>query len=197
MLYHLPRVPRPSLFAVLAALAFPAVAQTTTWTKIASESQSFTVNGTQTVRYGAGSSWITKSVTNGGQCTNAYFGGDPAYGVVKQCEQASSTSAAPTTAQICTPPIGLANTSGVAPSVGTGTPQSCTEAALRAAIASHSVITFNCGPDPVTIPITRTIDIPTDRIIVVDGGHKVTLDGGGTTRIFSLIRANYRTKTMA
>ena len=195
MPYHrLPRVALRSFMpALLAALCLPALAQTTTWTRIASEGQSFTVNGTQTVRYGSGSSWITKSVTNSGQCTNAYFGGDPAYGIVKQCEMTNSTSAAPTTAAVCTPPISPASTSGVAPSVGNGTPQSCTEAALRTAIASHSVVTFNCGPEPVTIPITRTIDVPTDRNIVIDGGHKVTLDGGGTTRIFSLIRPNYRT----
>lgn len=191
---HLPRAALVRLVpAVLAAATLPAIAQTTTWTRIASEGQSFTVNGSQTVRYGAGSSWLTRSVTNSGQCTNSFFGGDPAYGVVKQCEVAASTTAAPTTARICTPPISLASTSSVAPSVGTGTPQSCTEAALRSAVASHSMVTFNCGAEPVTIPITRTIDIPTDRNIVIDGGHKVTLDGGGTTRIFSLVRPNYRT----
>src|SRR5258706_16409279 len=47
------------------------------WMKIATESQSFTVDGTQTVRYGTGSSWVQKDVTNSGQCTNAFFGNDP------------------------------------------------------------------------------------------------------------------------
>ena len=60
-----------------------------TWTTIASEGQSFTLSGTQTVRYGAGSSWITRTLTNGGACTNAFFGTDPAYGIVKQCQVAS------------------------------------------------------------------------------------------------------------
>ncbi|HEX6361966.1 MAG TPA: S8 family peptidase, partial [Albitalea sp.] len=62
---------------------------TTTWTWIASEWQAFTVSGTQTVRYGAGSSWITRSVTSSGVCSNDFFGGDPAHGVGKRCEVAS------------------------------------------------------------------------------------------------------------
>src|SRR3982750_4596657 len=45
------------------------LAATESWTQIASEGQSFTVSGTQTVRYGAGSNWVQKSVTNSGQCT--------------------------------------------------------------------------------------------------------------------------------
>ena len=60
-----------------------------TWTTIASEGQGFSVAGTQTVRYGAGSSWIVKSVSGSGSCTNAWFGSDPVYGVVKQCQVAS------------------------------------------------------------------------------------------------------------
>ena len=60
------------------------------WTTIAGEGQSFTVAGTQTVRYGTGSSWITRSVTNGGVCSNAYFGSDPAVGLGKRCEAAST-----------------------------------------------------------------------------------------------------------
>ena len=63
-----------------------------TWTRIASEGASFTVNGTQTVRYGAGTSWIQRSVTNSGQCTNAFFGSDPAWGVLKSCEVMSGAS---------------------------------------------------------------------------------------------------------
>lgn len=57
-----------------------------TYTFLASEGQSFTVTGTQTVRFGSGSNWISKSVTTGGQCTNAFFGNDPDFGVVKECD---------------------------------------------------------------------------------------------------------------
>jgi serine protease len=59
------------------------------WTHIADEGQGFTVSGTQTVRYGSGSSWITLGVTGSGTCSNAFFGNDPIYGVVKRCEVAS------------------------------------------------------------------------------------------------------------
>ncbi|GHF36451.1 hypothetical protein HNQ07_001322 [Deinococcus metalli] len=54
-------------------------------TKIADEYGNFTVSGTQTVRYGADTRWLTKTVTNSGSCTNAFFGGDPAPGVTKAC----------------------------------------------------------------------------------------------------------------
>lgn len=62
------------------------------WTTIATEGQDFSVSGTQTVRYGAGSSWITRSVTGGGTCSNAWFGNDPAFGIVKQCQVAGSAA---------------------------------------------------------------------------------------------------------
>ena len=61
----------------------------TVWTVIATEGQAFNVSGTQTVRYGSGTRWITRTVTGGGSCTNAWFGNDPAYGVVKACAVAS------------------------------------------------------------------------------------------------------------
>lgn len=56
------------------------------WTRLAGESENFTVQGTQTVRYGSGSAWVTKLVSNGGACTNTFFGADPAYGIVKECD---------------------------------------------------------------------------------------------------------------
>ena len=60
------------------------------WTAIAAEHSSFTVNGTQTVRYGSGTSWITQSVSGAGECSNEFFGADPLYGVVKECQVASA-----------------------------------------------------------------------------------------------------------
>ena len=54
--------------------------------RIASENQNFLVAGTMSVRYGAGSAWVTKQVTDAGSCTNDYFGKDPAYGTTKSCE---------------------------------------------------------------------------------------------------------------
>jgi hypothetical protein len=69
--------------------------------------------------------------------------------------------------------------------VGTGTPQSCTGAAFVAAVAKGGVITFDCGPDPVTIVLDRPAKVVnnTGPEIVIDGGGKVTLSGGDRTRI--------------
>jgi len=40
--------------------------------------------------------------------------------------------------------------------VGDGTPQSCSSAAFVEAVADGGVITFDCGPDPVTITLDET-----------------------------------------
>ena len=67
--------------------------------------------------------------------------------------------------------------------VGSGTPASCTEAALATALAGGGTIAFNCGGGPVTIPITSTKLLSTSTTL--DGtGQQVTLDGGGTTKMF-------------
>ena len=65
------------------ALAAPA---NSTWVTIATEGNSFSFSGTKTVRYGVDTRWVQKSVTNGGKCTNTFFGKDPAYGVRKFCQ---------------------------------------------------------------------------------------------------------------
>ncbi len=68
--------------------------------------------------------------------------------------------------------------------VGRGTPASCTSAAVVRAVAKGGVITFNCGPKPVTITMTTTAKVVnTSHRIVLDGGGKVTLSGGGRLRI--------------
>jgi hypothetical protein len=69
--------------------------------------------------------------------------------------------------------------------IGNGTKASCTGDAFVAAIAKGGTVTFDCGPDPVTIVLTQTAKVFNDKgtKLVVDGGNKVTLSGGGTTRI--------------
>ncbi|AST29232.1 drug:proton antiporter (plasmid) [Ralstonia pseudosolanacearum] len=61
------------------------------WLTIAKDSAAFTVSGTRTVRYGAGSAWVAKSMSGTGQCTAAFFGKDPAAGVAKVCQVAQGT----------------------------------------------------------------------------------------------------------
>lgn len=69
--------------------------------------------------------------------------------------------------------------------VGTGTPESCTASAFIGAVALGGVITFDCGPDPVTITLDRPAKVFNDTgpRIVIDGGGRVTLSGGGRSRI--------------
>ncbi|MBI5533905.1 MAG: hypothetical protein HY898_14380 [Deltaproteobacteria bacterium] len=69
--------------------------------------------------------------------------------------------------------------------VGDGTPASCTSDAFVNAVAKSGVITFSCGPDPITIKLDKTAKVFNDKgpKVVIDGGGKVTLSGGGKVRI--------------
>jgi hypothetical protein len=69
--------------------------------------------------------------------------------------------------------------------IGDGSSASCTSGAVVDAVAAGGIITFNCGPNPVTITLTATAKIRNDTgpEIVLDGGGKVTLSGGGQRRI--------------
>ena len=80
---------------------------------------------------------------------------------------------------------GLENTSSPDRVIGSGTPGSCTSAAVVAAVAAGGVITFDCGPDPVTIGMQETAKVVnnTGPEIVIDGGGLVTLSGMGERRI--------------
>jgi hypothetical protein len=66
-----------------------------TWTKIADEYKSFTLAGTHTVRYGTDSRWVEKTVTDSGECSNAFFGRDPAKSILKRCEVLALGPSAP------------------------------------------------------------------------------------------------------
>ncbi|MCU1360219.1 MAG: hypothetical protein JWN99_1508 [Ilumatobacteraceae bacterium] len=68
--------------------------------------------------------------------------------------------------------------------IGTGTAASCTSQAVVAAVALGGIITFDCGPDPVTIVMASTAKVVnTSAVVVLDGGGKVTLSGAGERRI--------------
>ena len=84
----------------------------------------------------------------------------------------------------CSRPLKLVDVSHPKTVVGTGTPASCTEQAFDAAVAQGGIITFNCGAHPVVIPLTSQQEFRNDMDTVVDGGHKITLQGNGTTRLF-------------
>ncbi len=68
--------------------------------------------------------------------------------------------------------------------VGTGTPESCTESALDAALAGGGTITFNCGAGQ------AVLTLGTEKVIaqntVIDGGGLVTISGRHATRVFKV-----------
>lgn len=84
--------------------------------------------------------------------------------------------------------------------VGTGTPASCNEAAFDTALGQlypgatfpGGTITFACGPSAVTITFTGAKGIGWGTGTVVDGGGRVTLDGGNATRLFHVAGSDSR-----
>jgi hypothetical protein len=76
------------------------------------------------------------------------------------------------------------NTSKPTRVIGTGTPASCTSSAVVSAVAKGGKITFNCGHAAVTIVMAATAKVHnTSRLVVLDGGGRVTLSGAGKRRI--------------
>jgi uncharacterized protein (DUF1800 family) len=80
-----------------------------TLTKIADEGGSFTVTGTNTVRYGAGTTFVEQSVTGAGQCSNDFFGTDPLPGSGKSCFLFTPAAAAGASAPAAAPPAMASN----------------------------------------------------------------------------------------
>jgi hypothetical protein len=80
--------------------------------------------------------------------------------------------------------MGLENVSTPDHVIGTGTAASCTSAAVLSAVTAGGIITFNCGPNPITITLTQTAKVRNSTAkLVIDGGGLVTLSGGNTNRI--------------
>jgi hypothetical protein len=71
--------------------------------------------------------------------------------------------------------------------VGNGTAASCSETALRQALAASDQISFNCGPNPVTITLSEELYFR-DRTVTIDGGGpvqggQVALSGNRKVRV--------------
>jgi predicted outer membrane repeat protein len=65
--------------------------------------------------------------------------------------------------------------------VGDGSAQSCSQEALRDALGQGGDVSFDCGVGDVTIDVTTELMVPADTIL--DGAGRITLDGGGVTRL--------------
>lgn len=77
--------------------------------------------------------------------------------------------------------------------VGTGTPQSCTEAAFDGALAivqasQDGEISFNCGGEA-TIIFTKQKNIAA-QLLIINGGGEITLSGGNKNRLFYVVEGN-------
>jgi len=122
-----------------------------------------------------------------GGAANGGSGGAPNGG-------AGGNGGAGPTSTTCAPVLTLVDTSKPDHVVGSGSPGTCTESALRTAAAAGGIITFDCG-GPATIAIAAEIDLPTDKATTIDGGGNVTLDGGGATRLLKFDHGDYRKNT--
>src|SRR5690242_10536785 len=67
--------------------------------------------------------------------------------------------------------------------VGDGTPESCTSNAVEAALAGGGAITFNCGPDSITIA-ANTMVIANGIDVTLEGADLITLDGESARQLF-------------
>jgi len=83
---------------------------------------------------------------------------------------------------VCAKPSGIQPFGTSTRTVGNGTPESCTEAALRGAMASGGKIAFSCGDAVKTITLTSVIPYLVSADL--EGAGKLVLSGGGSTRLF-------------
>jgi hypothetical protein len=72
----------------------PTPPTTSAWTNCANEGGTCSFSGTQQVRYGSGSTFVTRTFTGSASCSNAVFG-DPTPNVAKTCSIASTTTSTP------------------------------------------------------------------------------------------------------
>jgi Flp pilus assembly pilin Flp len=77
--------PVPTAIPTDTATSTPTSTPVPTWTTCAVENAFCSFSGTALVRYGAGSTWVSGTYTDGVSCSNSVFG-DPAYGTVKSCQ---------------------------------------------------------------------------------------------------------------
>ncbi len=120
----------------------------------------------------------TGSVASGGTGAG---GADVSAGAAGDSDSAGGADTSPTS--VCDAPE-LVESSHPDHVVGDGTAASCTEGALQTAASAGGIITFDCGPDPVSVTVTHTIVFKKESVL--DGNGLVTLSGGKSARILYL-----------
>jgi len=134
-------------------------------------------SGTDTASNGSATGTSTSTASGSGN-TAGSSGGFVTFADSLPGAGSDGTDAIPTEA-------GLEDTSHPDQVIGNGTAASCTSDAVVSAVATGGIITFNCGPAPVTIQMTATAQIFNNAAstTVIDGGGLVTLSGMGQRRI--------------
>jgi hypothetical protein len=77
--------------------------------------------------------------------------------------------------------------------VGNGLAASCSPSALSGVFAGAKQIDFNCGSLPITITMSAGLSIASD--LTINGGNKVTLDGGDVSSQFAVQAGGHLTLT--
>ncbi len=158
-----------------------------------SSSDTAASRGTTSSRGGSSSGATSgpDGTTSAGSTSRGFMGADAgAWPAAGNPTGSCSTLSLPAEAQ-------AVDTSAPTTVVGKGSAESCTFAALSSAVSQGGIITFDCGADPATIPVTATLQPPVSSSgsplhIVIDGGNKVTLDGGNAVRIMSWVHDTWR-----
>ena len=147
-------------------------------------------SGTTADKTGSGGSAQGGSTQTGTGGAETGGSGGPASGGTSGSGGAAGAGPIGTGGGACTIPTAAAAADVSKPTtiVGSGTAASCTASAVTAAVAGGGVVTFNCGPDPLTIvvPEIEIINdggVTKDGSVTIDGGGKITLSGGGKNRI--------------
>ena len=91
-------------------------------------------------------------------------------------------------------PAALPVTSATWTTLGNGTPGSVTPASLQAAVTAGGFVRFDLGAAPVTLTLTAELQVT--RAVTIDGGGRVTLSGGGTTRLMRITNPQNATFTV-
>jgi hypothetical protein len=131
---------------------------------------------------------ITPDAT-GGTVGDATIGLGGASGQGGALSSGGTTATTVATGTCDVPAEARAETTAGATVVGDGTPASCTAAAFETAVQKGGVVTFNCGPEQATITLDHQIKLLNNAGAdglgrrVIDGGNKVVLSGGLTTRL--------------
>lgn len=169
---------------VSAPLLYAPMAMAATWKKVATENQSFSVANSTRVRYGTGSHWIYKTLSGRGYCSNGYFGSDPAYGILKECDMQVASAPAPTPAPTPNAPAAPSPT----PAAPSPTPAPATPAPAPAPIPAPTTASAPTGCNETLSPGANVVS----AIVAAPAGSTICLGDGsyGSVTVANVTKAS-------